>query len=160
MASHDYRVTVQIIPVAATSFLYAIGDEPARLFDLSNATSTSPGLAEHCSLDGAVWAAELGGLLCRGLDSQNTYSVVSLDGTVVETLALPEERSLTAVAYAADQGVVIFTERWQSFVSERPQYAIWIHHRDSGETHRLVENQHLGDTVVYRPAAGQVSLTR
>ncbi len=151
VASHDYRVSVEIIPIAATSFLYAIGDDPARIFDLSTATSTVPGLAEHCTLDGAVWASALDGLLCRGSEEPGVYILVSLDGEVMETLALPEERPFTAVAYAADQDIVILTERWQSLVSERPQYAIWVHHRNTKETYRLVENQHLGNTVVYRP---------
>ena len=160
VASHDYRVPVQIIPGAATTFLYAIGDEPPRLFDLAAGTSTTPGLTNHCSLDAAVWVAELEELLCRVEDNPTTYVFVTLDGDIGASLALPEGRNLDAVAYAADQGVAIFTERWQSLFSERPQYAVWIHHRDTGQTYRLVENQHLGATVVYRPAPGQVSLTR
>ena len=160
MASRDYRVSVRIIPVSATTFLYAIGDEPPLLFDLAEGTSTAPGLAEHCKLDGAVWAAARDALLCRAGDRSTTYAFVTLDGDVGEPLELPEERTLNAVAYAADQDIVVFTERWQSLVSERPQHAIWIHNRNTGENYRLIENQHLGETVVYRPAPGQVSLTR
>ncbi len=160
VASRDYRVSVQIIPVSATAFLYAIGDEPPLLFDVGERTSSSPGLAEHCKLDGAVWAAALDALLCRTGNRRESYAFVTLGGDVGALLELPEGRMLNAVAYAADQDIVIFTERWQSFVSERPQHAIWIHHRDTGRNYRLVENQHLGETVVYRPAPGQVSLTR
>ena len=150
IASHDYRVPVRIIPVASTAFLYAIGNEPPQLFDLRDGTSSAPGLAEHCGLDAAVWAASLDALLCRVARDPIRYAFVSLDGEIGESLALPEERPFHAVAYAPDQDIVILTERWQSLVSERPQYAIWIHHRGSGQTYRLAENQHLGDTVVYR----------
>ena len=150
VASRDYRVPVEIIPVSSTAFLYAIGDEPPQLFDIVDGTSVAPGIAERCTLDGAVWVAALGGLLCRGEDESTGYALVTLDGEVTESLVLPEGRRLTAIAYAADQDVVILTERWHSFVSERPQHAIWIHHRKTGDTYRLVENQHLGDTVVYR----------
>jgi len=151
VASHDYRVPVQIIPVSATTFLFAIGDEPPHLFTLFDSSLSTPGLAKHCTLDGALWVAALDALLCRGQDGSTGYVLVTLDGEVGASLALPEGRSLTAVAYAADQDIVVLTERWQSLVSERPQYAIWIHHRDTGQTYRLVENQHLGETVVYRP---------
>ena len=151
VTSHDYRAHVQIIPVSATTFLYSIGDEAPQLFDIVDGRSSTPGLAEHCTLDAAVWAADLDALLCRGQDTRSAYAFVKLDGTAGAPLLLPEGRRLDAVAYAADQDVAIFTERWQSMVSERPQHAIWIHHRDTGETWRLVENQHLGETVVYRP---------
>ncbi len=151
VASHDYRVPVQILPVSATAFLYAVGNEPPLLFDVVDGRSSAPDLAEHCTLDAAVWVSARNALLCRGRENPTAYAFVTLDGTVVETLSLPEGRPLEAVAYVADQDIAIFTERWQSFISERQQHAIWVHHRDSGQTYRLAENQHLGETVVYRP---------
>lgn len=151
IASRDYRVPVQIIPVSATAFLYAIGDGPPQLFDIVDGRSSTPGLADRCALDAAVWVPEFDALLCRGRGDETTYAFVTLDGSVAKTLSLPEGRSLEAMAYAADQDIVIFSERWRSFIGERQRHAIWIHRRDTDETWRLVENQYLGDTVVYRP---------
>ena len=94
---------------------------------------------------------ELDALLCRRQDKPAEYAFVALDGEVLESLSLPAGRPLEAVAYAPDQDIVILTEQWQSFVGERSKYAIWIHHRDTGRSYRLVDNQHLGKTVVYRP---------
>ncbi len=149
VASRDYRVPVQIIPVSATAFLYTVGDGPVQLFDIADGTSSTPGLADRCSLDAAVWVPAFDALLCRG--NETVYAFVTLDGSVGKPLSLPDGRPLEAVAYAADQDLVIFSERWQSFIGERQKHAIWVHDRDTGETWRLVENQHLGETVVYRP---------
>ena len=151
VASRDYRLPVQIIPVSASAFLYAIGDGPPQLFNMVGGTTSTPGLAEHCTLDAAVWMPAFDALLCRGRGNEFSYALVTLDGSVGKPLPLPDGRSLEAVAYAADQDMVVFTERWRSFIGERERHAIWVHHRDTGETWRLAGNQHLGETVVYRP---------
>ncbi len=151
VATHPLRVPVQIVPISDSAFLFAIGGGSPQLYALDTAPPTSPGLAERCTLDAALWVAEFDALLCRRTDKPAEYAFVSLDGEIVESLSLPAGRPLRAVAYAADQGIVILTEQWQSLVGERPKYAIWIHHRDTGRSYRLVDNQHLGETVVYRP---------
>ncbi len=152
IASHPLRETVRIVPVSATALLYSIGSGPPQQYDVaSGEPAVTPGLAEQCSLDAAIWVPGIDALLCRLLDSPLEYAFVSLDGEIRETLSLPAGRPLRAVAYAADQDIVILTEEWQSFVGERSKFAVWVHHRDTGRTYRLIENQHLGETVVYRP---------
>lgn len=150
--SHPNMAPVEIVPISDTAFLYSVGTGKPLLFDLATpAQPTRPALSDHCNLVTSLWVTELEAMLCRPRSTPSEHRFVTLDGTVSEALPLPKGRQLRAVSYAADQDIVLLTERWQSFVGERPKYAIWVHHRDTGRTYRLTDNQHLGNFVVYQP---------
>ena len=45
--------------------------------------------------------------------------------------------------------MLVLTERWQGRISNRWKWGVWIYRLDTGEFYRLLDDQYLGDTVVY-----------
>ena len=74
---------------------------------------------------------------------------VGLDGEVGDVLNLPADREFEAIEYVADQNLLIFVERWNTAVINRPRSAVWVHELDTGETVRIAKQQHLGRSTVY-----------
>jgi hypothetical protein len=151
---HAYNATLLITPVSATRFLYALGGETIHLYDtVSRRAIELSELSRNCSLDAASWDPQSERLLCRSRlsDGGYKYAMVGLDGAVAETLALPSARMLNPLAFLPDQDAVVLTERWRSRFSDRQNHAVWVFRFDSGEFHRLLDNQYLGRSVVYRP---------
>jgi hypothetical protein len=63
---------------------------------------------------------------------------------------LPESRSFRAVAYLQDQEALVLTQPWYTLIGQRGKTAIWIYDLGSDEYYRLVKDQYLGETVVYK----------
>ena len=149
---HAYKAALTIAPISATRFLFAVAGGPVNLFDLESKRSVElPALGSQCRLDASLWSQQREQLLCRVRrdDGSQTYVFATLEGVVQSTLALPAARSLQPVAFLPDQDAVVFTERWRSAISGRERHAVWIYRFDSGALYRLIDNQHLGRTVVY-----------
>lgn len=151
---HPYNATLQVMPVSATRFLYEIAGQSVHVYDIvSRRAIELDALSQRCRLGASLWDPQRERLLCRRRldDGRFDYVMVSLDGAVAEALPLPGSRLLQPVAFLPDQDALVFTERWKSGFSDRHKYAVWIYRLDDGEFYRLVENQHLGRSVVYRP---------
>lgn len=151
---HAYNTPVLVTPVSATRFLYALPGQAMRVFDIVSGRETElTELSERCRLDASLWDPRRERLLCRTrLDNGDfEYVMAELDGTATETLPLPRSRSLLPVAFLPDQDALILTERWRSWLSDRQKHAVWVYRFDSGDFYRLVDNQHLGRSVVYAP---------
>jgi hypothetical protein len=152
VVEHGYGADVGIMPTAATRFIYRVEDGPFFVYDLATGRSIPlPGLESRCSIDRALWIAEREEMLCRARRDDGTYefAYVALDGSKVEVLPVPGDKDLRPVAWLSDQNVLILTGRWQARVSNRWKWGVWVYRLDTGEFYRMLDDQHLGETVVY-----------
>lgn len=151
---HPVNAMPLVTPLSSTRFLYAPAGGTIHVYDVESRQALElPALNEQCRLDAALWVMQRERLLCRrrlGSDRFD-YAMVELDGSVAEVLELPESRKLHPVAFLHDQDVLILTEQWRSALSNRQNHAIWVYRFDNGDFYRLVDNQHLGRSVVYAP---------
>ena len=157
LAQHGFRDRIELMPVSDSRFLYSIADtEGERIFAHDAYTQTTKyleKLSAVCGLDGAIWIDATRQLLCRMATSSGQfegYSFFTLDGTPRGRLSLPESRSFRAVVYLQDQESLVLTQPWRSLIGNRSKTAIWIYDLGSDEYYRLVKNQYLGETVVYK----------
>lgn len=149
---HRFNANLDIRPISNTRFIYRLEDGPFQAYDRSTGDSIPlHGLESHCLLDRALWIAQREQMLCQvdGSDGLRGYAYVALDGSEVDALPLPGDRDLRPIAYLPDQDVLVFTERWQGTISDRWKWAVWAYRPDTGELYRLLDDQYLGDTVVY-----------
>jgi hypothetical protein len=58
---------------------------------------------------------------------------------------------LQPLAFLPDQDALVLAERWRSRISDRQNHAVWVLRFDTGEFYRLLDNQYLGRSVVYKP---------
>jgi len=157
LAQHEFGDRVHLVPVSDSQFLYSIGGtEGGWIFAhdaIAQTTIKLEKLSAVCSLDGAIWIDASRQLLCRITTSSGqfqSYSFFGLDGTPRGRLSLPERGSFRAIAYLQDQGSLVLTQSWRSLIGNRGKTAIWIYNLGSNEYYRLVKDQYLGETVVYK----------
>jgi hypothetical protein len=151
---HAYNAPLVIKPLSASRFLYAIGEQAIHMYDLVSQRAVELSeLGQLCRLEVSSWDPQREQLLCRKLvaDGRYEYIMAELDGTVAATLGLPESRMLQPLAFLPDQDALILTERWRSKFSDRQNHAVWVFRFDTGDFYRLLDNQYLGHSVVYRP---------
>ena len=151
---HAYNAPLVIAPLSATRFLYTIGERAIHVYDtVSRRAIELDALSQVCRLDTSLWDRQREQLLCRRHldDGRYEYIMAGLDGAVVATLGLPDSRMLQPLAFLPDQEALILTELWRSKFSDRQNHAVWVFRSDTGELYRLLENQYLGRTVVYKP---------
>lgn len=151
---HGYNAPLMVTPMSATRFLYAIGGEAIRVYDTELRRAVELGaLSQFCRLDASLWDPRREQLLCRRPidDGRYEYVMTGLDGAVAAKLALPDARMLQPLAFLPDQDAIIFQEPWRSRFSDRQSHAIWVFRFETGEFYRLLDNQYLGRSVVYRP---------
>ncbi|MCG8371713.1 MAG: hypothetical protein MJA32_14555 [Proteobacteria bacterium] len=154
IAEHRYNASMKILPISAKRFLYAESGQPIYAFDnIAKRSIELAALSERCDLAAALWIPERGQLLCRTRRSDGLfeYPFVALDGGVRELLAVPGKRSFRPIAWLPDQDTIVLTERWRSALSDRQKHAVWVYRFDAGDHYRLLDDQHLGDSVVYEP---------
>jgi len=158
VAHHPFNAMVWIVPVSDTAFLYSIGpqsDGPLYLFDAVQRQSTElKMLADVCGLDGAIWVEARSELLCRSNTSASdgvSYVFAGLDGVVSSALQLPPDRSFRALAYLPDRNAVVLSESWNTWLSGRQQWAVWVYDIGDAASYRILEHQYLGHTVIYQP---------
>ena len=129
------------------------GDWRIRSYNVVTGTlQTLDRLSGVCRLDQAVWVNDLEQLACKDRSNQSEvtrFILTNLDGDVISTLALPEGKRFDALAYISGQSALVLKESWRGFFGGQEKSAIWVHNIESGESHRLVKNQHLGSSVVY-----------
>jgi hypothetical protein len=151
---HAYNAPLLVTPLSATRFLYEIGGQGIHLYDtVSKRAMELSALGQRCQLDASLWDSQSERLLCRGRLDNGSYEYVmaGLDGAVTATLDLPPSRRLQPIAFLHDQGALVLTEIWRRKLSDRQNHAVWIYRLEDGVFYRLLDNQHLGRTVVYRP---------
>jgi hypothetical protein len=154
VAKHRFNEPVKILPIGPGRFIYRVGDSPPRLFDYGALQSLElAAFADRCRLDRALWFADRELMLCgsRRGEEDYEYAFVGLDGAVAERLPLPSSHDLRPLAYLPDQDVLVLSERWQGGLGKRWKWAVWIYRFDTGTAYRLLEDQFLGDTVIYAP---------
>lgn len=151
---HAYNAPLIVAPLSATRFLYVIGEQAIHLYDtVSRRAVELSVLSQICRLDASLWDPQREQLLCRRHhdDGRYEYIMVGLDGAVTAALALPDSRILQPLAFLPDQDALVLQERWRRKFSDRQNYAVWVFRFDTGDFYRLLDNQHLGRSVVYRP---------
>ena len=154
VARHRYNASVNVMPLSATRFIYQSDDGPLLVYDKT--AQRSIGLEELqavCRFDRAFWFAPRERMLCqvRRTEGSFEYAFVGLDGTVHESLPLPAGHDLKPMAFLLDQEVLILTERWRSRLAGRVRWGVWVYRLDTQEAYRLLDNQHLGNSVLYMP---------
>ena len=157
LAEYEFGDRIQLIPVSDSSFLYSINDPERELIFVhdanTHATKRLEKLSAGCGLDGAIWIGASRQLLCRMTTPSGqfaSYSFFDLDGNPHGRLSLPNSRSFRAVAYLQDQESLVLTQPWRSLIGNRGKTAIWIYDLGSDDCYRLVKDQYLGETVVYK----------
>jgi hypothetical protein len=158
VAQHPFNAKVWIVPVSGTVFLYSMGSEsdaPVYAFDTAERQSAElEALTQTCGLEGAIWIEARSELLCRSespTSADISYVFAGLDGVVSGSLHLPADKSFRALAYLPDRDAVVLSERWQTWMSGRQRWAVWIYDIGSETSYRVLEHQYLGRTVIYEP---------
>ena len=149
---HRFGARVHVLQTTATQFLYSVDpDNTIYSYDVASRESRAlPALSQVCQLDGALWVDVREALLCKREDASQSYSLVALDGAARGELAIPDAGPYRAMAYLADQEALVLTEAWNTVVSGSERYAIWIYDLASDRMVRLVDDQYLGSSAVYR----------
>lgn len=151
---HRYNAPLRVLPLTATRFLYVEVGSPIHVYDKESGESTAlASLSGRCDLDETLWLPETERLICRTElpDGSYRYPLVSLDGVTHGELSLPSSRSFRPLAWLPDQDALVLSERWRGLVSDRLRSAVWIYRFGDGTSFRLVDDQYLGNSVVYSP---------
>ena len=151
---HAYNAKLTIRPMSATRFLYALAGQTIHVHDIASGESEElAALSRSCNLDTSLWDPQRQQLLCRRslADDRFEYVMAGLDGAVTGILPLPGKRRLQPVAFLPDQDALILSERWRGRFSDRERHAVWVYRFDGEASYRLVDDQFIGPSVVYRP---------
>jgi len=154
VVEHRYNEGVDIMPLSATRFIYRVSDEPLFVYDKTAGRSIRlSGLETICRFDRALWFAEREQMLCqvRKDDESPEYAFVGLDGTVHVPVPLPSSHDLRPVAFLPDQDALVLTERWRGGLADRARWGVWVYRFGTQEAYRLLDDQHLGEHVLYAP---------
>jgi len=154
--THNTNPVSSVLVAANDTVLFEASDGEAwliRSYDVITGTlKPLDRLSRVCRLDQAVWINDLEQLACKERSNQMTdarYVLTNLDGDVSGALALPEGKNFDLLTYVSGQNALILKESWYSIFGGQEKSAIWVYNMQSGESHRLVENQDLGSSVVY-----------
>jgi len=153
---HNSKPTVLVISDTEILFNSVVNDEVLiQRYDVVDDKSYSLNdLSKICRLNGAIWIADSGQILCRvGFDSAEKpkYGFVSLSGVATVALPLPDDKNFRALIYLPDQQVIILSELSKSWGGGRQKHAVWVYDVNSSIAYRLAKDQYLGQSVVYRP---------
>jgi len=153
VTQHRFAAAASIIKVSDTEILYSVGPDSAIfLFDVESGVSEAlSGLSAQCSLEGALWIYKVSALLCKRGGEDPGFAFISLDGETREALAIPDAGPFRAVAYLDDQEALVLTEAWKTLVSGSTRHAVWIYDLNDNYMLRLVKDQNVGESVIYRP---------
>lgn len=166
ITSHSLNQLSTIIDVSDNMVLFETGIPEQRgihSYDVgTRQLQPRETLSAVCKLEGSVWLADRGQLACQARTQSGDgteYLLTDLDGNVRGRLALPQNKQFLALAYAADQQVLILTEPWRTVLGGE-RFAVWAYDLITGQSHRILKNQYLGASAVYvdetlRGAAGQ-----
>ena len=152
VVEHRYNQRVDIVPITATRFVYRVADGPLYVYDKTAGRSIElSALASTCRFERALWSTERELMLCqvRHEGEYFEYAFVGLDGTVHDSIPLPPSHDLRPLAFLPDQDVLILTERWRGGLADRVKWGLWVYRFDTGEAYRLLDDQYLGDHVLY-----------
>ena len=156
--AHGYNSKPSVVVISDTEILFnsiVDGEVLIQRYDVDEGRSYPlHDLSKVCRLDGAVWIADSGQILCKAqFDSSERlrYGFVSLNGTATIPLPLPEDNNFRALIYLPDQNLVIFSESSSSWGGGQQKYAVWVYDTNASSAYRLAKNQYLGQSVVYRP---------
>ena len=155
---HDFDEEIAITPVSDNVLFFQVAkDRDSRVFRYDAAAETLEPLDEFskvCNLDGALWVSESQQMLCHAPGqsrAESEYHFVAPDGQLGALLPRPGKNAIRPVLYLPEQRVLVITEARQGFFGGRKKSAVWIHDLVSGDSHRLVKDQYLGDEVAYIP---------
>jgi hypothetical protein len=164
--SHGLKQLSTIIDVSDNMVLFETGIPEQRgihSYDVgTRQLQPRESLSAACKLEGSVWIADRGQLVCQARTQSGDgteYLLTDLDGNVRGRLALPPGKQFLALAYAADQQFLILTEPWRTVLGGE-RFGVWAYDLMTGQSHRILKNQYLGASAVYvdetlRDATGQ-----
>lgn len=167
IVSHNLNQLSTIIDVSDDMVLFETGIpelRSIRSYDVvTRQLQPREPLSAVCKLEGSVWIADRGQLACQARTQPGdgtVYLLADLDGNVRGQLSLPPGKQFIALAYAADQRILILTEPWRTVLGGGERFAVWAYDLITGRSHRILRNQYLGTSVVYidetlRGAQGQ-----
>lgn len=152
VVEHRYNQGVDIVPISPTRFIYRVADGPLYVYDKTAGRSIElSGLDSTCRFERSLWFADREQMLCqlRRDDESREYAFVGLDGTALDSVPLPSSRDLKPLAFLPDQGVIILSERWRGGLADRVKWGVWVYRFSTQEVYRLLDDQYLGDYVLY-----------
>lgn len=157
--AHKWSRFLSVVTISNAELLYASRQEQQptiyRYSLMSESVSTAAALSLVCTLDGALWIADLNRLLCTGSTSKvemPRLQLVTLDGHIDSYLDLPTDKRFRPVAYLEDQRILLLSETSRSWPDGRERNSVWVYDLTMGDSRQLTANQYLGDAVVYRPS--------
>jgi hypothetical protein len=152
VVAHRYNQGVDIVPISGSRFIYRVANGPLYVYDKTAGRSIElAGLASACRFDRSLWFPEREQMLCQVPNDGEIrkYAFVGLDGTAQDSLPLPAANDLKPLAFLPDQGVLILSERWRGGISNRVKWGVWVYRFETREAYRLLDDQYLGDHVLY-----------
>ena len=160
--AHHFDSPLNLLEISGSKILFArerrdgspaVADPVIRRYDfVAENLETMTRLSTECELDGAVWLGNVERIMCTDPNADGdapVYRLVAVDGSVDREVVLPADRHFRAVAYLADQGVVVLTESYRRWTDGREMSAIWLYELEAGTNKRIAANQYLGRSVAY-----------
>lgn len=156
IASHGLNDVTAILGVSRDTVLFQLESSGRRAIRSYNVVTQESQqhdeLASLCSLTSAVWIDESERLACIvRVTATEPYELVlaALEGTIERRFALPDGGLFHVLTYVPGQDALILTERRETMLGSAQRNAAWMLHVPSGDVHRLVRDQYLGDSAVY-----------
>ena len=155
---HGYNSKSAVVVISGTEILFngvVDGEVLIQRYDTEDGrTFPLRDLSKTCRLNGAIWIAGSGQLLCKvTFDSAEApkYGFVTLSGAATIALPLPDDKNYRALTYLPDQNLIILSEQSSSWGGGQQRYAVWVYDMTAATAYRLAKDQYLGSSVVYRP---------
>ncbi len=155
ISSHNLNQLTAIVDVSDTMVLFESGPAEQRSiwsYDvITRELVERGGLTSACKLTASVWISDRARLVCPSRHQQGDYPqyrLVDIDGNVSELPGIPSGKLFRALAYAADQRALVFSESWSSLGGVQ-RYGVWAYDFDDQQMYRIVADQYLGNSAVY-----------
>ena len=153
VASYRQNRLTSIVPLSGAEILYEIrGNQGFQIYraDILNGETVELGaLSAQCRLRFAIWLQDTRQLACKNPASAS-YVLTDLNAEQIRPIGLPEGKTFNALVFLHDQDALLFTEDRDNRFGSQQKSAVWAHFLSEGSTHRVMSDQYLGETAVYR----------
>lgn len=145
---------VDVVPLKGFEVLVALGSADdsviARHDIYTEEEQALEELSAFCDLDGAIWIDDAEQLFCPAVSpagEEAEYLFAALDGRVSRRVLMPKGKTFRALAYDANQSVIVLSATWHGWIGDATENSVWIYDIESDEIYLLAQDQDLGSTV-------------
>ena len=140
---HGYNSKSAVVVISGTEILFngaVDGEVLIQRYDTDDGrVYPLHELSKTCRLNGAIWIAGSGQLLCKMIfDSEEApkYGFVTLSGAATNSLPLPGDKNYRALSYLPDQDLIILSERSNSWGGGQQRHAVWVYDMTASTAYR------------------------